>query len=158
MTFKYVCNQASFFPLSCPASPSSQPICTPTQRSVFLSVADLLHMSTPQVDLFLCTLIAYQWGLSIFSQLMLIAFNRWKCNKTTSILFCDILLPVLPNVWSVQRIHLKKGSQTCVLSLGISTNIKLKKKKNVEDSFFCKNNMGMFCFSTFESSVPDELW
>ena len=81
------------------------------------------HTTSRSVSLYINSL-SIKWGLSIFSQLMLIAFNRWKCNKTTPILFSDILLPVLPNVWSVQRIYLKKGSQTCVLSLGISINIK----------------------------------
>ena len=85
------------------------------------------HTTSRSVSLYINSL-SVKWGLSIFSQLMLIAFNRWKCNKTTPTLFSDILLPVLPNVWSVQRIHLKKGSHKCVLSLGISINIKWKKK------------------------------
>lgn len=63
---------------------------------------------------------------------MLIVIVRWRYNTTAPILIFDILLPVLPSVLTVLKIHLKRGSQNYVLFLGLPISVIQKKKKKRE--------------------------
>lgn len=92
---------------------------------------------------------------------MLIVIVRWRYNTTAPILIFDILLPVLPSVLTVLKIHLKRGSQNYVLFLGLPISVIQKKKKKKRDEeeelFHSKSNVECSMSILWSASEPDKL-